>query len=203
MITLYHCPSSRSTRVRWLLEELGLEYRLEMLALGDGSMQRPAYLAKNPLGKVPTLEEDGVVIYESGAIVEHLLERHGKGRLAPAPGSPERPAFLQWLHWSEATFMPSIGELVQHTLLRPEAERIAAVVPDAKRRLARVLGVVEQALAKQDTLLPSGFSAADIMLGYALQLAKLLGQLPADLPRTNAYLARLAARPAFQKAFSG
>jgi glutathione S-transferase len=203
LIKLYHAPASRSARIRWLLEELGLGYRLELLAFGDGSMQHPAYLAKNPLGKVPTLEEDGVAIYESGAIVEHLLERHGRGRLAPAPGSPERPAFLQWLHWSEATFMPPLGEIVQHSFLRPEAERIPAVVADARKRLARMLDVVEKELAARDHLLPSGFSAADIMLGYGLQLAKLVGQLPADRPRTVAYLERLAARPAFQRAFSG
>lgn len=203
MITLYHSPASRSARVRWLLEELGQGYRLETLSFSDGSMQSPAYLAKNPLGKVPTLEDDGVVIFESGAIVEYLLERYGKGRLAPAPGSPERPAFLQWLHWSEATCMPPIGEIAQHSFMRPEAERIPAVVVDARKRLARLLDVVEKELASRDTLLPSGFSAADVMLGYALQLAKMLGQLPADRPRTTAYLARLAARPAFQKAFSG
>ena len=202
MLTLHHVPASRSVRVRWLLEELGQGYRLETLAFGDGSLQAPAYLAKNPLGKVPTLEDDGVVIFESGAIVEYLLERYGRGRLAPAPGSPERGAFLQWLHWSEATCMPPLGEIVQHSFLRPEAERLPALVADASRRLARILGVVERELAQRDALLPSGFSAADIMLGYALQLAKLLGRLPAELPRTHAYLARLAARPAFQKAFA-
>jgi glutathione S-transferase len=203
LITIYHAPASRSARVRWLLEELGVEYRLETLSFGDGSMQTPAYLAKNPLGKVPTVEDGVVVIYESGAIVEYLLERYGHGRLAPAPGSPERPAFLQWLHWSEATFLRPLGEIVQHSFLRPEAERIPAVVADARKQLGRLLDVVEKELAGRDHLLPSGFSAADIMQGYGLQLAKLIGQLPADRPRVAAYLDRLAARPAFQKAFSG
>jgi len=203
VITIYHAPASRSARVRWLLEELGVDYRLELLAFGDGSMQAPAYLAKNPLGKVPTVDDGGVVIFESGAIVEHLLERYGKGRLAPAPGSAERRAFLQWLHWSEATFMPPLGEIVQHSFLRPEAERIPAVAADARRRLGRLLDVLERELAAREYLLPSGFSAADVMQGYGVQLAKLLGQLPAERPRVGAYLERLAARPAFQKAFSG
>jgi glutathione S-transferase len=201
MITLYHAPASRSARVRFLLEELGLPYRLETLSFTDGSLQRPAYLAKNPLGRVPTLEDDGVVLFESGAILEHLLERHGAGRLAPAPGSPERPAFLQWLHWSEATLMPPLGEIVAHSFLRPEAERVPAVVADARRRLRRCLAVVEKELAGREAILPSGFCAADIMLSYGLQLAKLLGLLDEDLPHTRAYLERLATRPAFQKAW--
>jgi glutathione S-transferase len=201
MITLYHAPASRSARVRFLLEELGLPYRLETLSFTDGSLQRPAYLAKNPLGRVPTLEDDGVVLFESGAILEHLLERHGAGRLAPAPGSPERPAFLQWLHWSEATLMPPLGEIVAHSFLRPEAERVPAVVADARKRLRRCLAVVERELAGREAILPSGFSAADIMLCYGLQLAKLLGLLDEDLPQTRAYLERLAERPAFQKAW--
>lgn len=203
MITIYHVPASRSVRVRWLLEELGVDYRLETLSLTDGSLKTPEYLAKNPLGKVPTLEDDGVAIFESGAIVEYLLERYGRGRMAPAPGSPERPTFLQWLHWAEASFMPPLGEIVQHSFLRPESERIPGVVADARRRLGRLLDALEKELTGRDTLLPSGFSAADVMQGYGIQLAKLLGQLPADRPRVGAYLERLAARPAFQKAFSG
>jgi glutathione S-transferase len=203
VITIYHVPASRSVRVRWLLEELGVDYRLETLSLTDGSLKTPEYLAKNPLGKVPTLEDDGVAIFESGAIVEYLLERYGRGRMAPAPGSPERPTFLQWLHWAEASFMPPLGEIVQHSFLRPESERIPGVVADARRRLGRLLDALEKELTGRDTLLPSGFSAADVMQGYGIQLAKLLGQLPADRPRVGAYLERLAARPAFQKAFSG
>jgi len=135
--------------------------------------------------------------------VQHLLERYGRGRLAPAPGSPERPAFLQWLHWSEATFMPPVGDIVQHSFLRPESERIPAVIEDARKRLGLRLDVVEKELGAREYLLPSGFSAADIMLGYSLQLAKLIGQPLGDRPRTVAYLERLAARPAFEKAFAG
>lgn len=202
MITLYHAAGSRSCRVRWLLEELGVSHRIERLAFGDGSLQSPAYLAKNPTGKVPALEDDGTLLFESGAICEYLVERHGKGRLAPAPGAPGRAAYLQWLHWGEASLTPALGEIVQHSFMRPEAERIPQVVDDARNRLRKNLELLEGALAKGEYLVGGELSAADIMVAYALQLAKMVGQLPGDLPRVNAYLARCAARPAFQKAFA-
>jgi len=202
MITLYHAPGSRSCRVRWLLEELGLAHRIERLGFGDGSLQSPAFLAKNPTGKVPALDDDGTLLFESGAICEYLVERHGKGRLAPAPGAPGRAAYLQWLHWGEASLTPALGDIAQHAFMRPEAERIPAVVEDARKRLRKNLELLEGALAKGDYLVGSELTAADVMVAYAVQLAKMLGQLPGDLPRVNAYLARCAARPAFQKAFS-
>lgn len=201
MITLYHIRGSRSCRVRWLLEELGLEYKLEPLSFRDGSLQSPAYLAKNPLAKVPTIEDDGEVLFESGAIVEYLLERYGGGRLAPKPGDPQRGKFLQWLHWCEATLCPPLGEIAQNAFMKPENERIAAVVPDAQKRLGKVLRVLEEELEQKDFLLGGEFSAADIMAGYALHLAKLLGQLGEEYPRLHAYLERLGARPAFQTGF--
>ena len=202
VVTLYHAAGSRSCRVRWVLEELGVPYRIERLTFGDGSMQSPAYLAKNPAGKVPTLEDDGTVLFESGAICEYLVERYGKGRLAPAPGAPGRAAYLQWLHWGEASLTPPLGELVAQKFMRPEAERLPQVEGDARKRLRKSLDLLEQALAKGDYLLGAELSAADCVVAYALQLAKLIGELPGDLPRIAAYHARCAARPAFQKAFA-
>jgi glutathione S-transferase len=203
MITLWHAPLSRSCRVVWLLEELGLPYRIELLGFRDGTMQSPAYLVRSPLGKVPTLEDDDVVIFESGAIVEWLLEKYGKGRLAPRPGgTAERARFLQWLHWSEATLLPPLAEFAQHTLLRPESERIPALVPDARRRIDLTLRALDADLAGRTWLLDE-FSAADVMTGYGVQLARILGVLPAELAHLVAYLERCAARPAFQKALSG
>jgi glutathione S-transferase len=203
MITLYHAPLSRSARIRWLLDELGLEHRVVTMNLRGGDGQKPEYLAKNPLGTFPTIEIDGVVMFESGAIVEWLIERHAAGRLAPAPGAPDRARYLQWLHWGEATLLPPLSDLAQHSFVRPEAERIPAVVPDAVRRLRPRLGALEKELTGRDYLLGAAFSGADVMVGYGLQLAKLLGQLGPDFPRCAAYLERLSARPAFQKAFAG
>jgi glutathione S-transferase len=200
VITLYHSALSRSCRVRWLLEELGLEYRLVTLDMKDGSLKTAEYLAKNPLGKVPTIETGGVTMFESCAILEWLSEREG-GKLAVAAGTPARPAFLQWLHWGEGSLLPPLADLAQHSFVRPAEERIPAVVPDAVRRLRAALAALEPALAGKEHL-AGAFSIADISVGYGLQLAKLLGQLDAQqFPNVAVYHERLAKRPAFQKAF--
>jgi len=201
MIKIYHAGGSRSCRVRWLLEELGIDYQLETLAFGDGSMQAPEYLAKNPLGKVPTIEDDGLVLYESGAIVEYVLEKYGEGRLAPAPGKPERAPFLQWLHWAEATVVPPLGEIIGHSFMLPEDQRVPAAVPNLRARLDKCFKVLDDELTGKEYLVGGEFSAADIMMGYSVQLAKLTGQLGAEFTNVNAYIERLSARPAFQKAF--
>jgi glutathione S-transferase len=96
MITLHHVPLSRSLRVRWLLEELGLRYQLVTRSFAD--LKQPDHLALHPLGKVPVLRDGDVVLYESGAILQHLLERYGEGRLEPKPGTRERSLYWQWFH---------------------------------------------------------------------------------------------------------
>ena len=197
MITLYHAPMSRSVRVRWLLEELAIPYQLELRKLGQ--LKEPDYLAVHPMGKVPAIRDGDLVLFESGAIVQYVLETYGGGRLEPKRGSPERPLFLQWLHFAEATVTPPLGDLVQHTLLRPEAERIAALVPDATKRAGNALALVDRALAGRSWLL-SDFSAADVMLGYSVALASFVKLVSDATPNVKAYLARCRERPAFQKA---
>lgn len=201
-LVLYHVGGSRSGRVRWLLEELGLDYELERYSLTDGSMKTPEFRRKSPLGKVPALRDGDMTLHESGAIVSHLLEAHGQARLAPAPGTPDRPLFHQWMWFAEATVMPPLGEIVGNRFVLPEADRSDAAVRNARTRLRRALQLVETELAEQDYLLRSGFSAADIMLGMTLHLAKNLGELPDDLPKLAAYTSRVTERPAFQKAFA-
>lgn len=142
-------------------------------------------------------------MYESGAIVEWVLERYGEGRLAPAPGTPERAAFLQWLHFSEATYMPPLVDIAQHMMMKPEEERIPAVVAAGFEKLNFLLGAVENIFGENPYLLGQDFSAADVMLGYSLLLSKWLGALSNDrYPKTAAYLARLEERPALQKALT-
>lgn len=197
MITLVHVPFSRSLRVRWLLEELALPYRLEVRSFAE--LRRPEHLALHPLGKVPVLVDGDLALFESGAILQHLLERHGEGRLEPKPGSPERSLFWQWFHYAEATLTPPLGSIVRHTVLLPEAERLPAVAESGRAQAAQALAPVERALAGRSWLLAE-FSAADVMMGYSVKLASLLRLLGDAHPNLSAYLARCEERPAYVRA---
>lgn len=201
MIRLYHAPLTRSCRVRWMLEELGLAYELVPMQVSAASLRTPEYLAVNPNGRVPAIVDGDLRLWESGAIVQYLVEAHGGGRFQPAPGSPLRPAYLQWFHWAEATALPPLGDLVQHTVLRPEEKRIPALVPDAIARIAANLAVVDAALEGRSSIVGDEFSAADVMLGYSLQLTRVMGQLEGHA-HAAAYLEGLSKRPAFEKAFA-
>jgi glutathione S-transferase len=198
MLKLYHAPLSRSVRIVWLLEELGLPYELVAAPL-EPPVPHP-FAQKTPTGKVPTLEDDGVVMFESGAILEYVLERHGGGRLAPATGSPLRAAFLQWIHFAEATAFTGLGNLAWHTRVRQDAEALPEALADYRGWALAALDVVERALAGREFLLGDEFSGADIMLGYSLLVARAFGVLGERHPATDAYLTRLTRRPALRSA---
>jgi glutathione S-transferase len=200
MLKLYHAPRTRSVRVRWLLEELGVPYDVVPVAFRPptGSFEQDT-----PSGKVPVLVDGDVTIGESGAIVEYVVERYGNGRLAPAVGSPLRAEYLQWIHYAEATAFPPLGIIVWHTLFRGDADKVPGVVDDARQRAGTALGVVERALAGKQHLLGAEFSAADVMMGFTLGAARMLGVLDARFPNLGAYMARLETRPAFQRAMEG
>lgn len=192
---LHHCHDGRSVRTIWLLEELGLDYELSIYAFGP-DLQTPDYLAKSPAGRVPCLEIDGVPYTESGAIAEILCEAHPND-LFRAPGHPERAKWLEWLHFAE-TIGQHLAILTQHHIvLFPEA-RSPGVMKLERRRLERVMGIVDRAVSGQDYLLPSGFSAIDINVGYAIHIARHFAPI-AQFPQLEAYHARLTARPAFER----
>jgi glutathione S-transferase len=198
MIKLYFAPRTRSVRILWLLEELGLPYQLERVDFVPSV--RKFFGQATPLGKLPTIEDGDVIMCESGAIVEYILERYGNGRLAPPPGSRQRAAFLQWMHFAESTAFPPLGIIVWLTLYRPDAQEHAAIVEDARGRAAMGFDFLEREIGESDYLVGSDFTAADIMMGFTLVAARMLGVLDERYPRLLAYLARLQARPAFQKA---
>jgi glutathione S-transferase len=200
MIKLYHAPMTRSLRIVWLLEELGLPYEVAKVAFVP-PVNGP-YAQATPSGKLPVIEDGELVMFESGAILEYIVERYGKGRLAPPVGTPQRGTFLQWVHFSEATAFPPLGELAWNTVFGPEEERSPVAAEGARKRAAGALAVLEKALAGRDYLLGAEFSAADIMMGYTLLAARYFGVLDDKLPNLSAYQARISDRPAFQKAMA-
>ena len=197
---VYHVSGSRSVRVIWLCEELGLPCEVETIDFSPAFRATPAWRAKNPTGKVPVLDDDGFTIYESGAMVQYILTRYGNGRLQPTEGWGEGAKFLQWCWFAEATFARPLGDIMHHTVFKPEAERIPAVVADARQRALVCLDAVDAAVADSAYLLGDDFTAADIMMGYTLRLAKRTGVLEDAHPNASAYFARLESRPAYQRA---
>lgn len=197
---LYSIRGSRSHRVRWALEELGLDYELEAMTFSRDSIRSEAYLRKNPHGLVPTLEDGAAVIFESGAILEHLAQYHDRAGLILPKAEPERAAVRSWMHWGEASASPAISDYIGHTSARPEAKRIPGVAEDAKKRLKRSYRAIEQQLAKHEFLAGDAFSGADIMIGLTLHLCSVMQVLGDEHAGVLAYYERLAARPAFVRA---
>ncbi|HJM50959.1 MAG TPA: glutathione S-transferase family protein [Alphaproteobacteria bacterium] len=198
---LFHAPNSRSMRIVWLLEELGLEYELVGFKLGDKAMREPEYLRLNPMGRVPTLQDGDVTIFESGAIVEYVLARHGGGRMVPDSASPEFADYLQWLHYAEGMIMPQVNIIIVETLFLPEEKRNPVNLARAQKLLNKSLQAVETGLEGRDYV-AGGFSGADIMTGHACVVAERLGADLAELPNVKAYVERLKNRPALQMAMA-
>jgi glutathione S-transferase len=199
MLTLHYAPRTRAVRILWLLEELGVPHRLER---GEFAPPARTFSQKTPLGKFPVLEDDGVVFCESGAILEYILERYGEGRLAPPVGSPQRGPFLQWIHFSEGTAYPPLGNLIRHLFYRQDADEHPEIVAEARGRAHDALRFLEEGLGENDYLLGDAFSAADIMAGFTVGVARILGLLD-EHPALQRYMERLDRRPALQKAMGG
>lgn len=206
MITIYHVPRTRSARVIWLCEELDLLYEVVPVDFSPEYLKSAEWRRLNPIRKVPVLTDldaagNPFTMIESGAMVHYLLERYGEGRLQPAAGTPESALFLQWSWFAEASLARPLGDMVHHRLLKPEAERIPAVVEDGQKRVEICLDAVEAALEGRDFLLGSELTAADIMMGYSLALAQRMDVLDERYPNVVAYMERLEARPGFQVGF--
>jgi glutathione S-transferase len=203
MIRIYHAPNTRSIRIIWLCEELGLPYEIEKIDFSPAYRHSPAYRALNPVGKVPAIADGDFTMFESGAIVEYLLERYGKGRLRPAPGSQDGARYLQWSWFAEATFARPLGDIAQHTVVRPEAERIPAMAADGRVRALLCLDALDAAVAGRAFLVGDSLTAADIMMGYTLFLARRFGVMEAGAHASaNAYYDGLLTRPGFAKALA-
>ena len=198
---IHHAPNSRSVRALWLFNELGLPYELEIYPLGDKSMRTPEYLKVHPLGRVPALEDGDLTIFESGAIVQYVLDKYGDGTMVPATRSPDYPTYLQWLHYAEGMIMPQVNIIVVETIFLPEERRNQTNVDRATKLLTRMLTAVDIHLRDRE-FLAGGFSGADIMTGHACIVSARLGADITDKPNVAAYIDRLEARPALQKAWA-
>jgi len=190
---LYHVPHTRSTRVLWMLEEIGKPYEVTILTREDE--KTPEHLARHPLGRVPVLETSEGCVFESAALCLHLADLNPEAGLLPAPGTHDRALAYQWSFYSMAELEPAIVEVYLNK--DSDAARTAA----GTKQFHTVAAVVEQALAGKEYLVANRFSAADIVCGGVLGFAQFLG-LTGSLPNVEAYLERLNSRPARQRALA-
>jgi len=212
MIVVHHLNNSRSQRVLWLLEELGLPYEIKFYQRDPNTMLAPPSLrAVHPLGKSPVVTEDGATLAESGAIIEYLLERHGNGRFIPPAGTPERLRFTYWLHYAEGSAMsPLLLNLIFRRLpTQPMPFFVKPVVRGLSQKvLATFVGpqlkthfdYIESELGKSTWFAGNDFTAADIQMSFTLEAGKARGVVGDSRPRINAWLDRIHARPAYQRA---
>ena len=212
MITVHHLNNSRSQRVLWLLEELGLPYEIKKYQRDAKTMLAPPELTQvHPLGKAPVITDDGVTLAESGAIIEYLIERYGKGRLAPEIGTPERLRWRYWLHFAEGTAMsPLLMKLVFERVkvspmpffVKPIARGIADKVLTmmVEPNLKRQLDFMEAELGKSEWFAGDTFSAADIQMSFPVEASAQRAGLNASRPKLMAFLKRIHARPGYRRA---
>jgi glutathione S-transferase len=196
MIVVHHLNDSRSERILWLLEELGVPYEVKHYQRDAATRLAPAELtAIHPLGKSPVISDGERVVHESGAIIDYLIRRHGGGRLAPALGSDAYETYNQWLHYAEGSAMLPLLLLMYVSRL---GEAGAPLHPRIESEIANHMGYVDRSLAGRDWLL-SDFSAADVQMSFVGEVLGAFGRLDA-YPNIKAWVKRFQARPAYQTA---
>ncbi len=197
MIIVHHLNESRSQRILWLLEELGLPYEIRDYRRDQTTrLAPPELMAIHPLGKSPVITDGDTVVHESGAIVDYLVRRHGGGRLQPDPASADYDVYVQWLHYAEGSAMlPLMLKLYTGRL----GEAAAPLKPRIDSEIANHLGYVDAALTGKSWLLGDTFTAADVQLSFVGEVAGAHG-VRTPYPALDAWTARLHARPAYQAA---
>ncbi len=213
MLTVHHLNNSRSQRILWLLEELGVSYEIQRYQRDAKSMLAPPELLRvHPLGKSPVLSDDDVTVAESGAIIEYLLEKYGAGRLVPPPGTEARRRFTYWLHFAEGSAMPPLLlKLIFDRIgsgqgmpffAKPIGRAIATKVKTLmiEPNLKRQLDYMESELGRSEWFAGDQFSAADIQMSFPVEAAAMRAGLDATRPKLMAFLNKIHARPAFRRA---
>lgn len=211
MIKVHHLNDSRSQRVLWLLEELGLPYEVVRYERDARTRLAPAALrAIHPLGKSPVIQDGDVTVAETGTIVDYLLDVYGEGRLRPAAGTEDARRFTYWLHYAEGSAMPPLllklvfGLLPRRApgLMRPLVKQISdkALAGFVDPQLRDHVGFWEAELARSEWFAGDQFTAADIMMSFPVEAGADRAFDPADRPRLRAFLSRIHARPAYRRA---
>ena len=201
MLTVHHLATSQSDRIVWLCEELGIDYKL--LRYDRDPVTRlapPEYRALHPIGTAPIIEDGAIVLGESGAIVEYIIQRYGDGRLAVASDDPAFAAYVFWLHFANGSLMPAAMMGLVAAMLAGQS----TIVTDSLRaRLEKAWAMVEARLGEAPYLAGNAFSAADIMTLFPLTTMRLFAPRDlSDYPNIRAYLQTIGARPAFQRAMA-
>lgn len=200
---LYFVPKTRSTRARWVLEELGLPYELVRIDPKKGDNRHPEYLKLNPLGHVPTLVDGDFTLYESAAICMQLADQHLEKNLAPALGSPERGHYYQWIFYAMTEIEPQLVAAMLHKVFLPEAKQDKKAAEEAVERFAKAAQVLDEHLLNRSFLLGSQFTAADVVVCSVLSWGRWLGVMDDLYPNLHHYIDRCMARPAAKRALSG
>jgi glutathione S-transferase len=199
LITLYHCVGTRSFRPLWALEELGLDYDLKVMPFPP-RLRCPDYLAVNPLGTIPLLVDGETRMTESAAICHYLAMRHGRSELSAAPDEPDYGAYLNWLHFGEATLTFPQAIVLRYSRMEPPERRLPQAAENYGRWFSARLRAATERISRRDWLVADRFTMADISVGYALLLASESGLSARSPPAIRAYRARLESRPAFRRA---
>ena len=192
MMQLYWSPRSRSFTALWLMEETGQPYERVLTDISKGEQRKPEYLAINPMAKVPALKDGEATLAEAAAICAYVAERYPEAGLAPSLGDPMRAKFLYWLFFAPGCVEPAMVQIAT----KIEMNSVAAGWGDAQR----VFDVLDAALARGPWILGEHFSAADIVIGSALNFSVRLFKMVPSRPSFDAYMERCVARPAFQRA---
>ncbi|HYE44419.1 MAG TPA: glutathione S-transferase [Caulobacter sp.] len=199
MIVVHHLNESRSQRILFVLEELGLPYEIRFHTRDATTRLAPPELkAVHPLGKSPVITDGGTTVHESGAIIDYLIRRHGGGRLAPDPASPAYDAYQQWLHYAEGSAMLP---LMLNMYVGRLGEAGAPLHPRIESEIANHLDYVDQSLSGRDYLLGAELTGADAQMSFVPEVAKAMGKLD-RYPAMAAWIARLHGRPAWKAALA-
>jgi glutathione S-transferase len=201
VITIYHLETSRSERIVWLMEELGLEYKLDVFPREPTGAAPPPYKAMHPLGKAPVIRDGNMVLGESGAIVDYIVHRRGGGRLAVQPEALAYARYLYWLHFAEGSLMSLM--LIALVLSRVPEASASPVTARIGERVKQTLAFVDSELGSGPWFAGTDFTAADVMMVFPFTTMRhFLEYDLAPYPNILAYLQRIEARPAYQKAMT-